>query len=292
MAGVQPEEARDERRGGRAAPSAQARGVTMNLADGKSTIEVSGLALEMDVRGNGKPLLFLHPEIGMDRAGPALDALAKGAKVIAPTHPAYGRPAVPSSLNTVDDIAYLYLDLLEALNLRDVNVVGLGIGGWIAAAIAIKSTQRLSKLVLVDAFGVKHGDRETRDIYDMWFITDADLQKVFYLDQELAARDTSKLPDDELYAIARAREASARYGWRPYMHDPKLKGRLHRIKIPALVLWGAEDKIAAPAYGKAYAAALPNAKFAQIERSGHFPHIEQTQEFARRTLDFIEGKSA
>jgi pimeloyl-ACP methyl ester carboxylesterase len=139
---------------------------------------------------------------------------------------------------------------------------------------------------------VKHGDRETRDIYDMWFVTDAELQKVLYLNQELAARDNSKLSDDELYAVARAREASSRFGWRPYMHDPKLKGRLHRIKIPALVLWGAEDKIVAPAYGKAYAAALPKASFATIEKSGHFPHIEQPQEFARRTLDFIEGKSA
>ena len=229
----------------------------MALADGKSTIEISGIALEMDVRGNGKPLLFLHPEIGMDRAGPALDALAKGAKVIAPTHPAYGKPAAPLSFNTIDDIAYLYLDLLEAHDLRDVTIVGLGIGGWIAAEIAVKSTQRLAKMVLVDAFGVKHGDRETRDIYDMWFVTEADLQKVFYLNQEFAARDVSKLSDDELYAIARAREASSRFGWSPYMHDPKLKGRLHRIRIPALVLWGAEDKIVAPAYGQAYAAALP-----------------------------------
>lgn len=264
----------------------------MNLADGKSTIEVNGLALEIETRGSGKPLLCLHPEIGMDRAGPALDALAKGARVIAPVAPGYGKPAVPLSFNTIDDIAYLYLDLLEALDLKDVAVVGLGIGGWIAAEIAVKSTQRLSKLVLVDAFGVKHGDRETRDIFDMWFVTEADLQKVLYLDPQFAARDLSKLPEDELYAIARAREASSRYGWRPYMHDPKLKGRLHRIKIPALVLWGAEDKIVAPAYGRAYAAALPQARFALIERSGHFPHIEQPQEFARQVLTFIEGKSA
>jgi len=264
----------------------------MNLADGKSTIEVSGIALEMDVRGSGKPLLFLHPEIGMDRAGPALDALAKGARVIAPTHPAYGKPAVPLSFNSIDDIAYLYLDLLEALDLHDVTVVGLGIGGWIAAEIAVKSTQRLARMVLVDAFGVKHGDRETRDIFDMWFVTDADLQKVLYLNQELAARDNSKLADDELYAIARAREASSRYGWRPYMHNPKLKGRLHRIKIPTLILWGAEDQIVAPAYGKAYAAAISNATFTTIDKSGHFPHVEQPQEFARRTLAFIEGKSA
>ena len=264
----------------------------MNLADGKSTIEISGIGLDIETHGSGKPLLFLHPEIGMDRAGPALAALAQGARVIAPTHPAYGRPPAPQSFNAIDDIAYLYLDLLEALDLRDVTIVGLGIGGWVACAIAIKTTQRLSKLVLVDAVGVKHGDREARDIFDMWFVTDADLQKAFYLNPEIAVRDTSKLPDDELYAIARAREASSRYGWKPYMHDPKLKGRLRRIKIPALVLWGAEDKIVAPAYGRAYAAALPNARFELIEKSGHFPHVEQPEEFARRTLAFIEGKSA
>lgn len=264
----------------------------MTLADGKSTIEVNGIALEIEARGSGKPLLFLHPEIGMDRAGPALEALAKGARVIAPVAPAYSKLDVPQSFNTIDDIAYLYLDLLDQLDLRDVNVVGLGIGGWIAAEIAVKNTQRLAKLVLVDAFGVKHGDRETRDIFDMWFVTDADLQKVFYFNQELAARDVSKLPEEELFAIARARESSSRYGWRPYMHNPKLKGRLHRIKLPALVLWGAEDKIVAPAYGQAYAAALPNAKFETIGKAGHFPHVEQPQEFARRVLAFIEGKSA
>src|ERR1700722_4905094 len=152
----------------------------MTLADGKSTIEVNGIALDIEARGSGKPLLFLHPEIGMDRAGPALDVLAKGARGIAPVHPAYGKPDVPSSFNPIDDIAYLYLDLLDQLDLREVNVVGLGIGGWIAAEIAVKNAQRLSKLVLVDAFGVKHGDRETRDIYDMWFVTEADLQKGLY----------------------------------------------------------------------------------------------------------------
>ncbi|HEY3919748.1 MAG TPA: alpha/beta hydrolase [Stellaceae bacterium] len=264
----------------------------MNLADGKSTIEVNGIALEVETRGSGKPLLFLHPEIGLDHAGPALDALAKGARVIAPLAPAYGKPPMPGSFNSIDDIAYLYLDLLEALDLKDLPVVGLGIGGWIAAEIAVKSTQRLSKLVLTGAFGVKHGDRETRDIFDMWFVSDADLQKVLYLDPQFATRDLAKLSEDELYAIARAREASSRYGWRPYMHDPKLKSRLHRIKIPALVLWGAEDRIVAPAYGRAYAAALPQARFAAIENSGHFPHIEQPQDFARQVLAFIEGKSA
>lgn len=262
----------------------------MTLTDGASSVEINGIEIELSVRGRGRPLLFLHPEIGFDRAEPALAALAQGAQLIAPTHPHYGRAKAPSNFNSIDDIAYLYLDLLEKYDLRDVAVVGLGIGGWIAAEIAIKSTARLSHLVLVDAFGIKVGDRDARDIFDMYFITDVELQKFLYADESIAKRDLTKLPDEQLYAIARAREATSRYGWRPYMHDPKLKGRLHRIDRPSLVLWGAEDQIVAPAYGEAYAASLPRARFETIARAGHFPHIEQPQELARLTLNFVTGK--
>ena len=86
--------------------------------------------------------------------------------------------------------------------------------------------------------------------------------------------------------VARNREAMARYGWSPYMHDPKLKGRLHRVRVPTLVLWGAADRITAPDYGRAYAAAIPKARFAAIERAGHFPHLEAPDEFARAVLAF------
>ena len=262
----------------------------MNLPDGNSSVEVNGIEIELNCRGSGRKLLFLHPEIGLDRAGPALDALAKGAQVIAPIHPGYGNAKVPAELNTVDDLSYLYLDLFKKLGLEDLAVVGLGIGGWIAAEIAVKTTAYFSKLVMVDAFGIKVGDRETRDIFDMYFVTDADLAKVVYHDPSLAVRDVTKLTDAELYGIARAREATSRYGWRPYMHNPKLKGRLHRVDVPTLFLWGAEDRIAAPDYGRAYCAAIPGARFQLIDGAGHFPHVERPAEFARDTLSFIEGK--
>jgi pimeloyl-ACP methyl ester carboxylesterase len=261
----------------------------MTLADGNSAVEVNGIELEINTRGSGRPLLFLHPEIGFDRAGPMLDALGKKARVIAPTNPGFGKSKAPPNFNSTDDLAYLYLDLLDKLDLRDVVVVGAGLGGWVAAQMAVKNTSRLSRLVLIDAFGVKNGDRVTRDVFDMYYVTEADLAKVVYFDQKFAERDLSKLPDDELYAMARARESTSLYGWKPYMHDPKLKGRLHRINIPALFLWGAEDKIVSPDYGRAYAAAVPNARFELIDRAGHFPHVEQPDETARRALTFIEG---
>jgi pimeloyl-ACP methyl ester carboxylesterase len=65
---------------------------------------------------------------------------------------------------TVDDLAYLYLDLLAEQDCCEVVVIGCSLGGWIAAEMAVRCTDRLGRLVLVGPLGIKVGDRETRDI--------------------------------------------------------------------------------------------------------------------------------
>jgi len=54
-----------------------------------------------------------------------------------------------TSVDSIDDLAYLYLDLLAEGNLRDAVVIGSSLGGWIAAEMAVRSTERLRGLVLV-----------------------------------------------------------------------------------------------------------------------------------------------
>ncbi len=129
-------------------------------ADPASSIVVNNIRVELIERGRGKPLLFLHPEIGIEPTSPVLDRLASRTRVLAPVHPGFGRSEQPKSFDTVDDLAYFYLDLLEQLDLRQIIVVGVSFGGWIAAEIAIKSGERLSHLVLANAIGIKVGDRE------------------------------------------------------------------------------------------------------------------------------------
>jgi pimeloyl-ACP methyl ester carboxylesterase len=189
-------------------------------------------------------------------------------------------------MTTVDDLSYFYLDLMDQLDLRDAIVVGVSFGAWIAAAIAVKSTARIARLVMADAVGIKVGDRETRDIVDVFALTDPQLNELAYFDPKIAARDYKAMPVAAVTAVARNREALGRYGWQPYMHDPKLKGRLHRIRVPTLFLWGTHDRILTEAYGRAYCAAIPGACFELIDKAGHFPHIEQPQVFADRVLAF------
>jgi pimeloyl-ACP methyl ester carboxylesterase len=114
------------------------------------------------------------------------------------------------------------------------------------------------------------------------------LEKAF-ADPAVGQRDYRAMTDDEVTVVARNREAAAFYAWSPYMHDPKLKGRLHRIRIPTLVLWGAADRLVGEAYGRAFAAALPYGVFETIAGAGHFPHIEQPKAFAERALAFANG---
>ena len=78
-----------------------------------------------------------------------------------------------------------------------------------------------------------------------------------------------------------------RYGWSPYMHDTKLRGRLHRVKAPTLVMWGDSDGVVKPAYGRALSAAIKGARFRLIERCGHYPHIERPDVFAAEVLAFL-----
>jgi pimeloyl-ACP methyl ester carboxylesterase len=253
------------------------------------TLVVNGTRVDIIERGSGRPVLFLHPENGIEPAWTAIEALAKGARVIAPTHPGFGRSELPKGMRSVDDLSYFYLDMLDQLDLRDVTVVGVSLGGWIAAEIAVKSTARFAKLVMANAVGVKVSDRETRDIVDVFALTEKEFIDIAYCDPATGTRDYKALPDAEVLAVARAREATARFAWNPYFHNPRLKSRLHRIRIPTLFLWGSHDRMLSEPYGRAYCAMIHGARLEMIEQAGHFPHQEQPKVFAEKVLAFARA---
>ena len=90
--------------------------------------------------------------------------------------------------------------------------------------------------------------------------------------------------------MARSREATARYAWSPFLHNPKLKSRLHRINIPTLVLFGEADRITREGYCSAYAECIPGARFKPMKGAGHFPHKETPEAFAQAVVAFVEEK--
>jgi pimeloyl-ACP methyl ester carboxylesterase len=251
-------------------------------------LTLHGVRLEVVERGQGRPILWLHGEEGLDPDSPFLDRLAQHGRVIAPSHPGFGHSPEADSIDTVDDLSYLYLDLLAERDARDALVVGASLGGWIAAELAVKCTARLARLVLVAPLGIKVGDRETRDIPDIWALDPEEVLRLQYADPARAAVDYTKLSEDRVTVIARNREATALYGWDPYLHNPKLKQRLHRIDVPTLLLWGADDRFVTPGYyGAAYQALIAGARLETIAGAGHFPHLERPDAFAERVAAFL-----
>ena len=251
-------------------------------------IEVGGIAVETEIAGNGPPLLFLHGGDYVAQNRPFLDRLARRFRVVAPRHPGFGTTPRPAWFRSVNDIAYLYLDLLERLDLRDALLVGHSFGGWVALELAVRSEARLARLVLIDSLGLKFGGREERDIADIYALPVEDVLRRSFADPARAAPDYAGIDDNALLAVARDREATALYGWKPYMHDPALHHWLHRIARPALVLWGEQDGVVAPSYGERLAAALPAARFELVRGAAHYPQIEQPDAVAVAIERFAE----
>ena len=249
-------------------------------------LTVSGAALELEEKGHGPPILFLHPGEGLQSSRPWLDALAQHYQVIAPNHPGFAASALPDWMATVDDLAYLYLDLAAALKLENAVLVGSCFGGWVAAEMAVRSTSRFAGLLLVAPLGIKVGGVLDRDITDMHAIPRAEFMRRAWADPAKGEIDYTKLTDTELAGIARGREALAVFGWKPYMHNPRLKRWLHRIEIPTHLIWGEQDAILSAGYGDGWKAEIPGATIETMPNAGHFPHWEQPDRFAASVRAF------
>jgi pimeloyl-ACP methyl ester carboxylesterase len=252
-------------------------------------IAIAGTSLELVERGAGRPLLFLHAGEGLAPERLWFGLLARRYRIIAPHHPGWGNSPLIDGVGVVDDLAYLYLDLAAELGLQDAVLVGTDFGGWIAAEMMVRSTARFSRLVLVDPLGVKFSGREERDIADIHAMPRAEYLQCAWADPAKGDVDFTRLTESELAAVVRGREAFALYGWKPYMHNPRLKRWLHRIDRPTLLLWGAADQIVTPTYGEKWQKEIPDARLELISDAGHFPHWEQPEAFVERLTAFVDG---
>jgi pimeloyl-ACP methyl ester carboxylesterase len=253
------------------------------------------LVLQGIAGGRGPNILVLHDIEYLDTWRPFEEQLtAKSYRVVVPSHPGFGNSERPDWLDSVDDLAYVYFDLLRELGPS--HVVGLGLGGWIAAEMAVRSEQHMRSLVLVDSVGIKVGDHLTRDIADTFVMKPRDFLSATWHDPEAGAGvmklpGVSELTKEEALTVMRNRESAALYGWNPFMHNPKLAGRLERIRVPSLVLWGESDGVVSVDYGRAFARSIPGAEFQTIASAGHYPYLEQPDAFAAAVTSFLQKQA-
>jgi pimeloyl-ACP methyl ester carboxylesterase len=253
------------------------------------TISIAGIELELFERGRGAPILYLHGGGGIASDAAFLDLLAKERRVVAPSHPGFGKSSLPDWLDSVDDIAHLYLELMDRLDLTQTDVVGFSIGGWLAVELATKVPERLARLVLIGPVGVKTGKPDKLDIPDVFAMPRDKLDRLRFHDPAKHATDFAALSEEDLHIVARNRETLALLTWEPYMHNPKLNHRLHRVTAPTLFVRGASDGIVSAEYLDRYAKLVPNARIETIAEAGHLPHVEQPTATVAKVLQFLNG---
>jgi pimeloyl-ACP methyl ester carboxylesterase len=248
---------------------------------------VDGCRIRMMRDGRGAPLLFLHGGNGASEWRPFMADLAQTFDVIVPEHPGFGASDTPEWLDNVGDLAYFYLDLIDALGLAGVHLVGTSLGGWLAAEIAVRGSRSLASLVLAAAAGIHLDGVAKGDIF-MWSAEEA-VRNLFHDPQWTKQALERPLSEAEQTMAMKNRATMARLTWQPRLYNPHLAKWLHRIDVPTLILWGDDDKVIPPAYGKAFAELIPHSRLEVIRNCGHVAHIERKDEFVGRITRFTAG---
>lgn len=248
---------------------------------------VGGCELEMVVIGEGRPILALHGGNGPFGAASFAKMLGGEYQVIVPSHPGFGRSSRPAHVESIDDVAYVYLELMEKMDLVDVVLIGFSLGGWVAAEIATKCVQRVGRIVLSGAVGVSSRDIGIAELPNIFSLSSEQLEKLAFHDpKRMVAEFISGAEVDE-NVRARNYGTFSLYAKEPYAYSPKLLPRLHRITVPALFLWGVSDGLVTPEYGRRYSELVPDGEFDLIAEAGHAPHLEQPRLFVERLLRFL-----
>jgi pimeloyl-ACP methyl ester carboxylesterase len=256
----------------------------MTLRD--ETISVRGREIRLLRGGTGQPLLYLHDPWTYDWL-PIHDRLAERYAVVVPIHPGFAGAGGFEEMDAMQDLVFHYLDLLETLRLERPILMGVSLGGWIAAEFAIRYAAMLRALVLVDALGLRVPGSPASDVFQL----DPAQMRAAIFAEATAPLARELVPDapppESIEAMLKARQTFARLAWQ-FPDNPKLASYLYRVKCPTLIVWGERDGVVPVTHGRVYQTEIAEAVLTILPSCGHLPHAEQPQALATTVLKYLE----
>jgi pimeloyl-ACP methyl ester carboxylesterase len=263
-------------------------------------IDVCGRQVHIFESGDGAPLLYLHGFTDVhsvkDNWLPFHEKLAQRARLIAPAHPGCARTDENKDIDTIEDVVFHYLEVLDALDLRTFDLIGTCVGGWIAAEIAVRHPEKVRRLVLIGAAGLFVEGALIGDVFMMaqpeFGFSYASLREMLFSNAnhpdalDMFPDGKGELEDEvRRYQMLRF---SSRIGFKPpYFYNYALRNRLHRISSPTQIIWGENDNFVPRSHGENYAELIPQAEINVIPSAGHSVHVESPGETAKLILGFL-----
>lgn len=244
----------------------------------------------VQVAGSGPPVVFFHGAYGLEW-DPFLDRLAEQFTVYAPEHPGTtpGEPDGIKALRDLWDLVLYYYELFDALGLDAPAAVGHSFGGMVAAEVAATNPQRVSRLALLCPLGLW---RDDRPIPNYMVLPPEEIPGRVFADPEgPLAQAMFQLPEEEearqdaVIQMTWTLACTGKFVWP--LPDKGLRRRIHRIRAPALVVWGKRDGLVDPVYAEEFGAALPDARVELIDDAAHVPQLEQLDAVSAKVIDFL-----
>jgi len=238
--------------------------------------------------GGATPIVFLHG-VGSDKSvwRPQLEHFRTERRAIAFDYPGYGDSDDAPEGMTRDDYATTILAAMTELGVGRAHVCGLSLGGVVTIAMHHAWPKRIASLILADSFA-QHP--EGRAIYDRSMAASANLRAMAEnrVDVLLAQPAAPAVRSEVVETMARIDPAAYRIGaaavWLADQRD-----RASAIRVPTLVLCGADDRVTPPALSNALARLIPGAQSETIARAGHISNLERADDFNLFVGAFIRG---
>ena len=256
----------------------------------EAIITVRGRKVKLFRGGAGAPLLFLHDEF-CPAWLPIHDMLAAQFDVLLPIHPGFaGSDESFDEFEEMEDLVFHYVDLCSTLSIDRPGLVGASFGGWITAEWVMRYSGMVSRLVLIDALGLRVDDAPAADILSLDIPS---LRQALFVDPN-SALAMATLPDapksDDMVSAILARRTLARFGWQ-FPDNPRLRRYLNRVQLPTMIVWGERDGFVSPAHGQAYRNGIAHSELKIVSNVAHLPHIEAPDVCADIISKFLDGPS-
>jgi len=254
-------------------------------APAERTVLVNGERCRVWEKGSGAPIFYLAGLSGLPRWTPFLDRLAERHRVVAPSLPGFPGATGHDRLDNLLDWVAATLDLLEGVGFEGGDLIGASVGGTLAAEVAAMAPRLVRRLVLIAPFGLY--DKGSPPI-DLWGQKPGALPGVISAKPDAFAAFTAPpegiAPAEWSILMNRANEAAARLLWP--LGDTRLERRLHRIRCPTLILWGAADQVLAPSYAQRFAAGIAGkTRIVVLPGAGHLADLDAPDAAADAALN-------
>jgi pimeloyl-ACP methyl ester carboxylesterase len=239
----------------------------------REELTVDGVKTVVYSAGSGDPLVLFHGAGTVDGFDFA-EAWTDRFRVIAPYHPGFGESGDDPTFTDIHDYVMHYLNLFDALKLETMTIVGLSLGGYLAAKFASEHGHRVKKLVMIAPYGLHVPEHPTLDIIAT---PGEQLVPMLVSNFDVLKKRLPEKPGMDFIGD-RFREATsfARLFWE-HPTDPKFPRHLHRVTMPTLIVWGDEDKLMPVQQAQTWRKLIPNCEVMIVKGAGHIVQLDKPE---------------